>query len=249
MPTRPNSMRLASATKRLPGPTMMSAAWPLNRPVGQGGDRLHAAERKHGVGAAQLHRVEDAGVHARVPRGRWGRDDVAHARHLRRADAHDRARGMGIAPARHVAAGRLARDQLLSRDAAPAISSASNSSSDSRWRRGEVQDAIAREADVVLHAGRERALGAGQIPSRRSRSRSVPAVELARIAPRCLFAAGWRCRRASGAPSPRWCRRSAAAVVLPASGTRLPWRPVDSSDPRRAKLARRTVRTLVGNAR
>ena len=33
MPTLPNSMRLASATNLLPGPTMMSAGLPVNRPL------------------------------------------------------------------------------------------------------------------------------------------------------------------------------------------------------------------------
>ena len=32
MPTRPNSVRFASATNLLPGPTMTSAALPVNRP-------------------------------------------------------------------------------------------------------------------------------------------------------------------------------------------------------------------------
>ena len=59
MPTRPNSRRLASATKRLPGPTSMSAARAGEMPERHGGDALDAAKRHDGVGAAQVSGVED----------------------------------------------------------------------------------------------------------------------------------------------------------------------------------------------
>jgi hypothetical protein len=45
MPTRPNTWRLASATKALPGPTILSTGFEAPCPEGQRADGLRPAER------------------------------------------------------------------------------------------------------------------------------------------------------------------------------------------------------------
>ena len=63
MPTLPNNMRLASATNLLPGPTMMSAGFPVNKSICHGGDCLNPAEGHDHVGARYLHRIEHVWMH------------------------------------------------------------------------------------------------------------------------------------------------------------------------------------------
>ena len=82
----------------------------------QCGDALHAAQRQDGVGAAQVHGVQDAGIDALARYRRRTGDDVAHARDLRRRDAHDRGGDVRVAAARHVASGRIDGDQALAGD-------------------------------------------------------------------------------------------------------------------------------------
>ena len=59
MPTRPNSWRLASATKALPGPTSMSTGAMLCGAERHGADRLDAAQAVDLVRAGQVLRGDD----------------------------------------------------------------------------------------------------------------------------------------------------------------------------------------------
>ncbi len=109
MPTGPNTWRLASLTKALPGPTILLTAGTLSVPIGHGGDRLRAADLEDAVGAAEM----AAGDHRLVRIGRQAGDDLVDAGDLGRHDRHDRRREQRIAAARHVAADALDRDHAV----------------------------------------------------------------------------------------------------------------------------------------
>ena len=81
--------------------------------VGQRRDGLNATERQHGVCPAQLHRIQNGRVDAGALVGRRSGHDVGHTRDLRGAHAHDGRCRVGVTTARHIAAGRVDRDQFL----------------------------------------------------------------------------------------------------------------------------------------
>src|SRR3546814_4148249 len=82
--------------------------------VGHGGDALDAAEVEDVVGATEVHRIEDAGMDPAMLRRRHrAGDDVADASHLGGGDRHDGRSDMGVAPARHIAAGGLHGNEAL----------------------------------------------------------------------------------------------------------------------------------------
>ena len=156
--------------------------------VGQRRDGLHAPQRQHRVRAAQLHCVEDARVHAMVAGGGRGGDDVPDTGHLGRAHAHDRAGGMGVAPARHIASRGVAGDQAL------ADLQAGQQFGPELMQRialalGEILHAVTGKADVRLNAGREGFLGGRKVGLAEHDVAGV-AVEIAGIAPHGVFAAG-----------------------------------------------------------
>jgi hypothetical protein len=108
IPTWPNSIRFASATNLLPGPTMMSAGRPVNSPCAIAAIACTPPSVMIDVGAGDVHRVEHLGMDAVVAAvaavRRRARDHRRHARRLRRGDAHVRRRDVRVAAGRHVAA-------------------------------------------------------------------------------------------------------------------------------------------------
>ena len=70
-------------------------------------DALHAAEAEDLICPAQVHSVEHRRIDAVRALGRGTSDHIGNARNLGGGDAHDRGGDMGVATARHVAAGRF----------------------------------------------------------------------------------------------------------------------------------------------
>ena len=87
MPTLPNSLRLASTTYALPGPTRKSTGVDRLRPERERGDRLDAAEDVDLVCPGEVHRGDGGVRDPPVERRSAGRNTL-DAGDLRRDDAH-----------------------------------------------------------------------------------------------------------------------------------------------------------------
>jgi len=81
--------------------------------MGHRRDRLHPAQRHHDIRAGSAHCEEHIRMNALPLKGRRAGDHGRDASGLRGCDRHIGRRDVGIAPARHVAAGHVARHEFL----------------------------------------------------------------------------------------------------------------------------------------
>ncbi|OIQ75322.1 hypothetical protein GALL_430090 [mine drainage metagenome] len=179
-PGAPEQQPLGLGHKLIAGPDEDICGLQPEQPVGQRRHTLHPADRQNPVRTAIMQRVKDR---VRYPGQRvcvrWrGRSDMRHARHACGGHRHHRAGDMAIAPARHIAARRRHRDQLLPGDQAGAQFHLHVGHAGA-LRLGKARDIIVRIGDIVLQLLRHPRAG-GLYRGVRHHDLAAPAIEFPR---------------------------------------------------------------------
>ena len=150
MPDPPEQLALGLGDERVPRPDQhVDRLEAVDQPERHRCQALNPAQAQNRVGAGGLHRVQHRRVDAPLAL-RWrAADDLFDAGDLRDEHRHEGGREHRIAPARHIRANRIDRNQLVAEQHAVAHLDLEFAHGP-ELRRGERADLVLGECDVLL---------------------------------------------------------------------------------------------------